>query len=442
MIDSSADLKENPQEQLLKEIINTLRNVSEPFIQQPFQPDSSSLNVNGLWFSSLVLTLISALGGVLAKGWLAKYNPASLRERSSDACERHLRALRAVQWRLEPIITGIPLLIQVSLLLFFTGLIIQLLENDLRIWGTVVALIGSAAFFYLACTCLPWFSPACPFQTPVSNFLVGGTEQGRYRDDTVPCVEPKKRLDSWAKILSSTLEVITEFLDAISRTPKVVKAFLEEAHRKPEQLEVQAQILSWVITNSTRETTIEEAIRAVGGSKPTKELQAELSRGGAHEYLRQRLQDCVRLTPGLPMIVDGTPRLESLLYALLRVEQPLFINEQGAHTSTFNSLVKSGQPLHRWDNFEPYLQGLAFSLRVHILVNHDEDDHDTNWAQTTENLERMVETGAPQYIQSILFLATIRGLIRGKTVLRRTCVLVLSKQVFTGENDGQASTSY
>ncbi|KIM27231.1 hypothetical protein M408DRAFT_38109, partial [Serendipita vermifera MAFF 305830] len=66
LIESSKDLKEDPQEHLLKQILNTLRNVSDT---SSFEPETSSLQINALWFTSLVISLISALGGVLAKGW-------------------------------------------------------------------------------------------------------------------------------------------------------------------------------------------------------------------------------------------------------------------------------------------------------------------------------------------------------------------------------------
>ncbi|PVF91373.1 hypothetical protein CPB86DRAFT_792111, partial [Serendipita vermifera] len=60
-----------------------------------FQPDPSSLHVNALWYYSFTLTLISALSGVLAKGWIAYYNPVSRAEHASEARQHHLRAARA-----------------------------------------------------------------------------------------------------------------------------------------------------------------------------------------------------------------------------------------------------------------------------------------------------------------------------------------------------------
>ncbi|KAJ6587838.1 hypothetical protein B0H10DRAFT_1634221, partial [Mycena sp. CBHHK59/15] len=38
-----------------------------------FKSTSTSHWVNGLWFSSLMLSLISALGGTLAKGWITDF---------------------------------------------------------------------------------------------------------------------------------------------------------------------------------------------------------------------------------------------------------------------------------------------------------------------------------------------------------------------------------
>jgi Family of unknown function (DUF6535) len=416
LVESRKDLTEDPQEHLLKEIVNILRNTTD---SSTFQPDPSSLNVNGLWFTSLTLTLISALGGVLAKGWLAKYNPASNREQSSDACERHLRAVRARQWRLEPFITGIPLLIQVSLFLFFAGLIIQILDNDVRIWSVVVILVGLVGLMYFIGTCLPWFSPACPFQTPFSDLLAGGTARGRYRDDTTAHRPWKMPSGSWKKRLLALIDVPYKFL--------------EEVHRKPEQLVLQAQILSWVVMNSTKETTIEEAIRAVAGSKQTKELQDALIESRVRDSLYQRFEDCLHVTPGLPKTTNNGPKLEGLLYALLRIEQSLRIDEGPSDNYTLSSLLDEGRPLRRWDDFEPYLQALVFSLRVHMFVNYDRDDHDENWEETVKSLTRMAEIGSVPYIRGILFFATIRGLLRGKKIVRRTCAIILSKQVGIGK---------
>ena len=416
LIESSKDLKEDPQQNLLKEILNTLRNSSE---SSTFEPEPSSLHVNGLWFTSLTLTLMSALGGVLAKGWLAKYNPASYRVQASDACARHLRASRARDWKLESLITAIPLLIQVSLFLFFAGLIIQVRDDDVRIWTTITILVGSTAVLYIFGTFLPFFSPACPFQTPISNLIPGGTGTDQYRDGPTTSNGPEEVYRSWMEYLYGHAKIFYQFL--------------EELHQKPEQLVVQLQILSSVITSSTKQATVEDGIRVVAGSKPTKELQDIMVQGGVRESLYKKLQDCVKVTPGLPKTIINPPLLEALLHALLRIEQPLYIDAEVTGTLTVASQLPEGHALHRWDDFEPYLQPLAFSLRVHILLNYGQDDHEENWTQTIQSLERLASMGCSPHIRGVLFFAALRGFLRGQTLLRRACEQILSKQILIGE---------
>ncbi|KAJ7223067.1 hypothetical protein GGX14DRAFT_352145, partial [Mycena pura] len=164
LIESRKDLKPDP----LLEILRALSDDSATSTSEPFRPTRSSLAVNAAWFSSLGLTLVSALAAVLAKGWLAQYTPATPGLRSKDACERHLRYLRSLQWRLATIVAGIPLLIQIALFLFALGLVILTLNDDFGIGITLLVMTVSTTCLYFLGTILPWFSPACPFQTTMS----------------------------------------------------------------------------------------------------------------------------------------------------------------------------------------------------------------------------------------------------------------------------------
>jgi hypothetical protein len=149
LIESHKGLQEDPQQSLLLEILHVLRNDSNAPISPTFHPSPSSLHVNYLWLISLTLTLVSALGGVLAKGWLAKYAPASRGISVNDACERHLRSERARRWHFFASIGYIPLLIEAALFLFFAGLVLFILDNNGGIGYTILVLIASTAVIYL-----------------------------------------------------------------------------------------------------------------------------------------------------------------------------------------------------------------------------------------------------------------------------------------------------
>ncbi|KAJ7229352.1 hypothetical protein C8J57DRAFT_1092604, partial [Mycena rebaudengoi] len=161
LIESRKDLKADPLQQILQALSNDS-------VSEPFRPSRASLVVNAVWFSSLGLTLISALSAVLAKGWLAQYTPATPGIRSNDACERHLRYLRSREWPLAAIVGGIPLIIQLALLLFAAGLVVFTADDNLGISFALLAMTVLTVCLYFVATILPWLSPACPFQTTMS----------------------------------------------------------------------------------------------------------------------------------------------------------------------------------------------------------------------------------------------------------------------------------
>ncbi|KAF8513258.1 hypothetical protein BU17DRAFT_53375, partial [Hysterangium stoloniferum] len=165
LIESRKDLQVDP----LQEILQTLQQRLTATTSPPFKVSKSSLIVNYLWFSSLALTLISALCAVLAREWLTKYIPASPASHSSDACERLLRFIRAEQWRLEAIVTGIPVFIQLALFLFFPGLVLFTWHSSVGLGVVILVLTTFAVALYVLGTIFPLLSPACPIETTISR---------------------------------------------------------------------------------------------------------------------------------------------------------------------------------------------------------------------------------------------------------------------------------
>ncbi|KAJ7835717.1 hypothetical protein B0H14DRAFT_3870982 [Mycena olivaceomarginata] len=256
------------------------RNIDYPAVSAP----KSSLVVNGTWFFSLGLTLISALAAVLAKGWLAQYTPATPGLRSKDACERHLRRLRYLrsrEWRLAMIVAGIPLLIQIALLLFAVGLVVFTASDDSGISITLSVMTALTTCLYFLGTVLPWFSPACPFQTTMSDIIPGVAANRRYADS------PEKQPPALRQPLSALQRAHLQW--------RKLTEFLKKTHHKPDRRQMEADVLAWMLTSSTDEKAIEEAVRAVAGANPT------------DDYLRDALYEF------RPAIVDSLPKIVALL---------------------------------------------------------------------------------------------------------------------------------
>ncbi|PVF91169.1 hypothetical protein CPB86DRAFT_719963, partial [Serendipita vermifera] len=416
LVESRKDLKEEPQERLLKEILSALRDDQNSSSLEPFKPEASSLHVNGLWITSLTLVLVSALWGVLAKAWVAAYNPASNKARSKDACERHLRFIRAMQWKVEFVVTSIPLFIQLSLFLFFAGLIIQVIPYSSRIKVPVMVLVSITVILYIFSTLLPRFFPAFPFNTPITT-LVDDKSNRRYNE--------KDEVISLSGLLLSWHERIsTAWREAID--------LVKDLRYKPRLLEMQSQVLAWIIVNTVDKEVFLEATKAVGSAEPTEELQKALAKNKARDTLYQNLQQGFKPTSGISLTTEDADRLESILFALIQIEQPLSMSDEKEKTSEkhpFRYLLEPGNILHRWDNFEPYLWPLTFSLRVHILISSNEDDGKDRWDQTIENLVLMSGSGGKAFVRKILLMAAMRGLLVGAENIRQACVIILSEQL-------------
>ncbi|KAK0431807.1 hypothetical protein EV421DRAFT_1720129, partial [Armillaria borealis] len=120
---------------LLMEIVGYQRSASNVssiplssfYPDMSFSPSLSDIWVNGLWFTSLTLSLITALATVLVKQWLNQYisiiSDSSPRERGRI---RHYRFMGLEKWHVPMIIGLLPVLLHMSLGLFFAGLCIYL----------------------------------------------------------------------------------------------------------------------------------------------------------------------------------------------------------------------------------------------------------------------------------------------------------------------------
>ncbi|KAL1738313.1 hypothetical protein HDZ31DRAFT_703, partial [Schizophyllum fasciatum] len=84
--------------------------------------ETSDLWVNGLWLTSLTLSLSTALVSVLAKQWIQYFNSTSGNTAQERAYIRQYRLEGFKQWRVPFIIDILPILLSVALLLFLAGL--------------------------------------------------------------------------------------------------------------------------------------------------------------------------------------------------------------------------------------------------------------------------------------------------------------------------------
>jgi hypothetical protein len=195
-------------------------------------------------------------------------------------------------------------------------------------------------------------------------------------------------------------------------------------------MELQLQILTWGVTTAADEETTEEAIKALSGVKPNTRLQETLYDQDMHRMIFERLQQKLRPSNKSSLVLTSTPQVEAALLALLRIEQLLNLNDHRVSSSHLPSEIVVPP---NWEEFRPCLQPLAFSLRIHMLINRNSDDQDELWLQRTEALNRMAQNPSMIYVRKLLLFAALRGLLKGDEYIRKECGIVLSRLLMTRE---------
>ncbi|KAK0185941.1 hypothetical protein F5146DRAFT_894580, partial [Armillaria mellea] len=91
-----------------------------------FVPATTDVWVNGLWFTSLFLSLTTALVAVLVKQWLHHYValPSGTPRDRSFTCQFRYAGFQ--KWRVQVIIGLLPVLMHLALAIFLVGLVIFL----------------------------------------------------------------------------------------------------------------------------------------------------------------------------------------------------------------------------------------------------------------------------------------------------------------------------
>lgn len=403
MIDSRHDLQpKNQVEVLLADIRNALRNEANP--EDMFIPETSARWINGLWFLSLLITLFSAIMGVLAKSWIVKYIPVTSRQDSDNAYNRWVRNKKAERWYLDKVITAIPLLIQLALLLFSLGFVLQSMGDDPELGRVILALVILGIFIYIVITVLPLLTPWTPFRTHLSDPLLN-----------LPAL-------CWSIILVG--RSIPLLGRSIPRRFKLTPTPEDEAqtHRSwrngPDEIDVLSEIWHTLIKSPTP-SDVDEAITELTRNKLEDALWKRFVKWETPWILHERLRESIKFN-GQPGSKDeifcnhllALSRFVDHFDHLKRSKLPV----PGTLTTALGAFLDPGNPLHRWNVFPEQIRALAFSVRTPILLAWEKDYDDSEMKERP--WETMVHDMLPIHRQDFA-MAMCRGLVGNQERLRK-----------------------
>ncbi|KAG2005511.1 hypothetical protein CC2G_001912 [Coprinopsis cinerea AmutBmut pab1-1] len=359
LVEARSKLREDEQEALLADIRNGVRSLPPP--TQEFRPNTSLVWVNGLWFSSLLITLFSAIMAGLARGWIVKLIPNSTSHQSTEAVKRWNLDQTATSWGLQDLIAVVPFLVQLAFFLFALGLALHVLRDHPKLGGFVLAAVLLSFAVYLVLSFLPLWRGGefCPLQTPLSTILLGNREKLR-------------RL--YAKITQGPQDSKPETLEPL--VPDVL-----------------TKILYQRLILSKKGAHVDEAFAELSLWKnPSRDHMTFLASSQAPAICLHRLQKIVHVE-----------RLDTTQQHILRNYLEVFAlfvkhsqDQEASSESDLDELLKSSimpsYPFHRWDIFPESLRPLAFTIRAAILMNYhlgdlsQEELNEQPWVNLVRNL--------------------------------------------------------
>ncbi|KAI5825176.1 hypothetical protein K523DRAFT_398479 [Schizophyllum commune Tattone D] len=162
IIESYKWLLEEPEDlsaEYLRQILALLANTTVPTIVQasgrPTLPDNIVSIINGFWFTSLTLSLSSALIGIVSKQWLREYLRDPGLSNQTNLGVRQVKHEGLSTWYVNAVITSIPLLLQVALFVFLAGVNYLLWHLQSEVAGAISAFSLIILVFFITTTVLP-----------------------------------------------------------------------------------------------------------------------------------------------------------------------------------------------------------------------------------------------------------------------------------------------
>jgi hypothetical protein len=129
--------------------------------------------VNAMWLVSLVLSLTSALVATLLQQWARRYieTPNVPNEPNDRARVRVFLFLGTKKYKMPLAVEIPPILLHLSVCLFFGGLVIAFHTINTKVAIAVDVAVGIFALPYTVITVLPFLDVRCPYRTPISFIL-------------------------------------------------------------------------------------------------------------------------------------------------------------------------------------------------------------------------------------------------------------------------------
>lgn len=341
IIDVQSDLKPDYNKAtatLIRVLVNKIDNTSFPQVDLSTLdwtgPNPTLVNVQTLLYASLAVSLLSAFLAMLGKQWLNRYDHVekrgSLIDRSRD---RQLKLDGMATWGFKFVMEGLPLMLQVGLLLLGCALSRYLWIIDHTIAEMVVGVTSFGVVFYAFIVLSATLSYNCPFQTPSSlllrSILTYDNEHRRYLSRTCSLISSGLRMlfsplycyrviyHAAPTELNHKLEEDIELSTSTEATQEMSPIFKEQ-EVDWDGYTSDARCLTWMMEASTDRDVAMSAMRMV----PEVEWHAGVDTIPSLLQLYDTVSACLDLTGTRPSLI---PTMRNKAYVATKAFVHLFI---------------------------------------------------------------------------------------------------------------------
>lgn len=299
--------------------VNTITSPFDPSVA--FVPASADIWVNGLWFTSLFLSLTTALIAVLVKQWLHYYVAPPSGTPRDRSLIRQFRHAGFRKWHVQIIIGLLPVIIHLALTIFLVGLVIFLDPLHAILSGIICA--GTVLLYgvYVVAAVLPILLPQCPYRTPLCDLIY-----------TAFHAVPQVSWSLWRK--DAFLDALRRrcFNDMLHHLPHIqtrsmkTLAMIESESVQQMSTKLAAEALIWLFSLSSNLTIQSIVIQAIGGLPMASEreffkLQSFADRKEMEDMQRALLRSCLQPDEKNPEQYDRPiPGMELKIGRLLRFD--------------------------------------------------------------------------------------------------------------------------
>ncbi|KZO99211.1 hypothetical protein CALVIDRAFT_477485, partial [Calocera viscosa TUFC12733] len=141
-------------------------NASAAYQTPSFTPPRWALAVNCLWFTSLFVSLLTAVLAMLVKEWLSAYNDGVALVPLERAKQRQMRYDGLIKWNVPSIVSLLPLAIHLAVFLFLLGLVVFAWPVNNGLFALMTLLLFTGLGLYTSSAWLPTVYPSCPYRSP------------------------------------------------------------------------------------------------------------------------------------------------------------------------------------------------------------------------------------------------------------------------------------